>query len=431
MRSRWASILFLGMSVIGAGCAHGGRSETVQDSQPRYEHVFQKPLAEALGETRKLLQEHGFVFENTQDETQLLTTWKPPAQKGSGNVQFSRYLVTGLRVAPRQSVVRIFRMSTVQMGNDVEHQEQWWKMLRERAEQNAVLRSRGPTRLSAGPDNPEGEQRGVQVGQRDLELEKALTLRLESAPSLELVGGDIVDEPRLTPVREADFYVARWKERESLQGKCGERVRGLEPLISPTLTLLIGEQLGSNEMPQSVGDILCQLAETGLPVVLGLSIPATEQARLDAYLASPGAPANQDSLLAGRFWQRPYQDGRSSRASASQGLGANGSGDGLRARHAMGLRLEPGGAPRLWRRGRDAHGQAPLHARAERLYPARREDFGRRCSGCLVRGHADALTAGHPGASRPECSVHLAAFLHERLGHLEAWDVVTRTRRFR
>ncbi|MBU8897499.1 hypothetical protein KRR26_17925 [Corallococcus sp. M34] len=312
MHWRLTSILVLGMSVIGAGCAHGGHPEAAEDSQPRYEHVFQKPLPEALLETRKLLEEHGFIFENTQDDTQLLTTWKPPDRRGSGNVQFSRYLVTGLRVAPRQSVVRIFRMSTRQMGNDVEHQEQWWKVLRERGEQNAVLRSRGPTQLSAGAASPEGEQRGVQVGQRDLELEKALTLRLESAPSLELVGGNIADEPRATPVRDADFYVARWKDDEAVQGTCGEQVRGLEPLISPSLTLLIGEQLGSNEMPHAVGDILCQLAETGLPVVLGLSIPAAEQARLDAYLASPGAPANQDSLLAGRFWQRPYQDGRSS-----------------------------------------------------------------------------------------------------------------------
>ncbi|PTL80173.1 hypothetical protein [Vitiosangium sp. GDMCC 1.1324] len=47
------------------------------------------------------------------------------------------------------------------------------------------------------------------------------------------------------------------------------------------------------------------------------SIPITrmsEQSRLDTYLASRGTPADQDTLLDGDFWRRPYQDGRSSRA---------------------------------------------------------------------------------------------------------------------
>ena len=46
----------------------------------------------------------------------------------------------------------------------------------------------------------------------------------------------------------------------------------------------------------------------------GVSLPREEQARLEAYLTSPGAPADQDELLRGDFWRKPHQDGRGSRA---------------------------------------------------------------------------------------------------------------------
>jgi hypothetical protein len=116
-------------------------------------------------------------------------------------------------------------------------------------------------------------------------------------------------------VRDADFYLARWKDTApQARALCGEDVRGLAEVLEPGLTLLIGEQLGTREAPEVVGNVVCQAAELGLPVALGLAIPRDEQARLDRYLASPGAPADQDTLLESRFWHRPYQDGRSSRA---------------------------------------------------------------------------------------------------------------------
>jgi hypothetical protein len=52
-----------------------------------------------------------------------------------------------------------------------------------------------------------------------------------------------------------------------------------------------------------------------MPVALGLSLPASEQALLDEYLASPGRPSDLEALLRrGAFWRRTYQDGRGSRA---------------------------------------------------------------------------------------------------------------------
>jgi hypothetical protein len=308
MNVRW---LMPWLVMMAVGCAHAPR--TAEPEQPKFEHVFQKPLAEALAATRELLSSRGYTFEETQDPSQLLTTWEKPDRVGTGDMTFSRYLVTGISVGPRQSVVRIFRMKFHAISNPATSRNPWWKVLRERDEM--VHDGRYDITIVRDPsDGIPPEMRMATRGDRDLDLEKELTLRLETAPSLEVLSGNVYQAPVPTAVREADFYLARWKDTTPESGQCGEAVRGLDELKIPGLTLLIGEQLGSREAPAVVGNVVCQMAESGMPVVLGLSIPTTEQERLDRYLASPGAPVDQDALLEGRFWTRPYQDGRSSRA---------------------------------------------------------------------------------------------------------------------
>jgi hypothetical protein len=48
--------------------------------------------------------------------------------------------------------------------------------------------------------------------------------------------------------------------------------------------------------------------------VLGIELPAPEQAAIDAYVASRGQPPDRSALTASHFWQREAQDGRSSAA---------------------------------------------------------------------------------------------------------------------
>jgi hypothetical protein len=304
-------ILAVVLVMVGAGCAHAPRAAEPQ--VPQFERVFQKPLPEALAVTRELLEAQGYTFEDTQDPGQLLTRWKTPGTVMQGNASYSRYLVTGIAVSPRQSVVRIFRMAFEKVGNNVHVRSAWLNWVDEMNELYDEKRLR-PVQLDpGGPGLP--EMRAAMRGTRDLELEKALTLRLESGPSVEVVDGNIKQDLPPPPVRDADFYLARWKDTAPQpEGLCGEDVRGLPELLEAGLTLLIGEQLGTREAPEVVGNVVCQSAQLGLPVALGLSIPRTEQERLERYLASPGAPADQDALLEGRFWHRPYQDGRSSRA---------------------------------------------------------------------------------------------------------------------
>jgi hypothetical protein len=49
-----------------------------------------------------------------------------------------------------------------------------------------------------------------------------------------------------------------------------------------------------------------------VPVTVGIEFPRDEQARIDAFLASAGGDPARAALLAGPFWHRPFQDGRTS-----------------------------------------------------------------------------------------------------------------------
>jgi hypothetical protein len=51
-----------------------------------------------------------------------------------------------------------------------------------------------------------------------------------------------------------------------------------------------------------------------LTVTVGLEIPRTEQEDIDRYLESEGTVEDQQRLRASGWWQRDYQDGRSSQA---------------------------------------------------------------------------------------------------------------------
>ena len=294
------------------GCARAVRPE---EATPRYEHIYYKPVEEALEATRELMRERGFSFEETEDANQLLTKWRQPLSGTRGNGVFERYLVVGIRVAPRQSVVRVFHMRRAVTGNDVEVKSYMQKSILENKEWESDPSLQGPQFFqTASMASLAGQAHGT----RDLELEKALALRLESGAGVETLSGNVREAPAAPLTREPSFYLQRWKTDAeatvSAEGPCPRQVGGLRELLRPGLTLLVGEQLGTRETPAVVGDMVCEAAARGLRVALGVSIPREEQARLEAYLSSPGAPADQDELLRGDFWRKPHQDGRGSRA---------------------------------------------------------------------------------------------------------------------
>jgi len=94
-------------------------------------------------------------------------------------------------------------------------------------------------------------------------------------------------------------------------------IAGLDPLLRKGRILLLGEMHGSKESPAFVAGAACRGLRAGLPVTVALEIPAEEEARVAAFLASGGNIEDRDSLLAGAFWQDPFQDGRRSQAMAA------------------------------------------------------------------------------------------------------------------
>lgn len=89
--------------------------------------------------------------------------------------------------------------------------------------------------------------------------------------------------------------------------------RGGDALIRAGSILLLGELHGTAEAPAVVGELACAALQASLPVAVALEIPYAEQAGIDRFVAGE---TDRDALLAGPFWQRDYQDGRSSRAMA-------------------------------------------------------------------------------------------------------------------
>ena len=81
--------------------------------------------------------------------------------------------------------------------------------------------------------------------------------------------------------------------------------------------LVVGELHGTAELPEAFADLVCLAAARGKPVTVGLEFPPEEQARFDAYMASPGDAKARAALLEGATWRRGMRDGRSSAAMAA------------------------------------------------------------------------------------------------------------------
>lgn len=79
--------------------------------------------------------------------------------------------------------------------------------------------------------------------------------------------------------------------------------------------ILFGELHGSKEAPDLIGQLACAIARKQA-VAVGLEIPATDQALIDAFLASAGTPADRRRPTRSEFW-KSSRDGRSSAAMLS------------------------------------------------------------------------------------------------------------------
>lgn len=102
--------------------------------------------------------------------------------------------------------------------------------------------------------------------------------------------------------------------------------------LPPRGTLLLGELHGTREIPAFVGRVVAAVSARE-PVVLALEIHEEHGPAIQAFLASDGSAEARRRLLAGEWWQAPYQDGRRSVAMLELL-------EGVRALRAGGRRIE-------------------------------------------------------------------------------------------
>jgi len=358
---RTLSLLGLLALVPSVGCWHA--KEPLYAGAPverETEHIYAYSVEESLAATKELLRDLGYhAFPYRNSSTELLTAWRFNGRSVSGSystTQEQAYYVTAQSLGPRLSVVRIFRLVNNAEGNA--HVTV--------ADSTAELEGLGALLPGAGRTSPDGQVQAAAEtanadlsnrvvrdanwasgdvnplerdsrlsgqhrmptqddlrgrndrGVRDSTVEKLLVQRLEQFASLEFTGGAY--DPPLAPAPEGTPPFTREWETEfggtpfAAGGPCGQSVQGVEEVATAGTALLIGEQLGTREVPAAVGNMVCQLASAKRPVLLGLSIPRDDQPTLDNYLASAGSRADQETLLKAGFWRLTPRDGRSSRA---------------------------------------------------------------------------------------------------------------------
>jgi hypothetical protein len=311
--------MWLGLLCTTTGCAFLSRDlsavynpETGRYETPKEETVYVAPVEDAMLMVRRILEEQRYDVMASKGGLELFTSAHEPGKNIPGTRAYERYYVQGESVAPRQSVVRVFRLRYNEMEDTVETPT---RAAGTREEELRKADEGNPLNVNLTTDPfkssvPDMERFRFVRGMRDVGIEQLLLQRLEMVPALELVGGN-------ASVPARSVILEGWTEAsETTQApECASPVEGAAPLMTRGQTVLLADPLGTRELPSAALRMLCEAASKGLPVTLALSLPSTEQPLLDRYLASAGTSQDAQALLSdSSFWRRVYQDGRSSRA---------------------------------------------------------------------------------------------------------------------
>ena len=316
MRARL--VLFVGLVFVWSGCGAGLKSLEIPDE----EAVYDAPLEEVWPGVRQFFTDHQLSFREDKGGYRLQTEWREEFGGSRVSGFWHRYLVVGQRETPTRSklwVIRVTRSANRTLA--VTGSELDWGMNRSLGvgsgggggAAESVAGTGSTTALSIedladATDKPRQDiavQDGSAQSSRDLVMEwkvfravapmlaRAAPAASESRPAL------------VTPAAPSPLAV-----------ECGRAIIGLAAQVQPGHVLLLGDLQGTQEVPRFVAQGACQTASQGLPVTVGLEWPASEQARVTAFLHGPGDEAAERELLNASFWRNPYPDGRSSQAMA-------------------------------------------------------------------------------------------------------------------
>lgn len=314
----------LGLGLLGSGCATLSRGfgataheDTGEYEAPEEERVYIAPAEDAMMVARRILEEQRYDVMEKEGGLEMFSSAHEPGKNNPSLRTIERYYVKGERLGPRQTVVRVFRLSYNEMETQLEIPPQ---AMGQRdsdyfsaqdahpfdATRDAYAGPRGAAMQDPFKNAPGMERFRMVRGVRDLDIERTLLQRLEMVPALELVGSN-------APMPIRAVTLEGWQTAQAPE--CGTPVEGASPLMAPGHVLLLADPLGTRELPTAALRMLCEATAQGLPVTLALSLPASEQPLLETYLASAGQLQDIQTLLnESPFWRRTYQDGRSSGA---------------------------------------------------------------------------------------------------------------------
>ncbi len=333
--------LWLGAVVLVSGCATVQRENFARDRAA--EISYAKPVAEVWPEVVALLSEKGFHSKQDPDSFTLETEWKVWNPSSRMTAQYAKYVAIARTLPNQRVIVRFYRNTKSAEGVEQTAQRNVdWGVSRTLGGGGGAAEATAdgaPTPASAIVQQDDEGRSSVRIGvansfeQRDLDLEWELLSRIDPASAAQirrmadsrfsLLSATDLAAPRPGNERvertaaqtSSGSETAEADTAEIAAGDCGERIPGLDARLAPGTILLLGEQPhGTAEIPRFVGVTACQSALAGNRVEVGLELPFAEQALVDRYLESEGTPEDQERLMDGRVWDRPYQDGRTSRA---------------------------------------------------------------------------------------------------------------------
>lgn len=211
----------------------------------------------------------------------------------------TEWRVETVPLAPNRTLVRIIKASSTQWDSSAD--QSWFVG----SGLNAAKTANGAP---------------VAVVDRDHALEARLAEHMDFSAAVEVLGDAEPEHvvPALVEAPKAPAPAPAAPSDEDgdapIDFGCGVDVHRIDGSFVPGGVLMFGDLTGTDEAARAIAGVACNALDKGLEVTIALSITAPEQARINAFLASPGELEDRAALLAGPFWHRLWQDGRSSRA---------------------------------------------------------------------------------------------------------------------
>ncbi|EPX58539.1 hypothetical protein D187_004011 [Cystobacter fuscus DSM 2262] len=294
-RSAWGWWLLL---VVVSGC-----TSRFVDFAPDEEAIYAQPIDEVWPQVRAYFRANGFAFREVPGGASLETEWREEFAGSRVSAYWHRYLVTARPEGPHRCKLVITRESR---------------------SVNKALKAPGSELLwvvdGRTNDNPSGIGSPMAAMLAQQQSDEAVVLVGESQQSAR----DLVLEWKV--FRKISPVIAREKKTSSASPdvevmkdamvECGVPILGLGRLARAGHVVLLGEVHGTKEVPHFVAQSACQVATQGIPVTVGVEVPAGNQARLETFLASEGGEEDWSRLMESPFWRSPYPDGRNSEAVA-------------------------------------------------------------------------------------------------------------------